>query len=238
MSCSPASSRVHAMSTALPLDTRQARIARRLLETVGPASVDDLATELKLTDRMVRYNLASVESVLAGHGLRLARRRGVGIWVEGSPTARRDLLAALDESTGPAVLDPIDRRGRILLALLIASPEPVRSEALEERLGVSRPTIRRDMREAESWLEQHRLHLRRMPGRGIAVAGSEVDLRGGLLALVLEIIPQPALERATTASTESTTRPTEAIAATPDEPAAAQTDVDTFLDLLGLPMFR
>src|SRR5258708_20721225 len=75
------------MSTPLPLDTRQARIARHLLETVGPASVDDLATELKLTDRMVRYNLASVESVLDGHGLRLARRRGVGIWVEGSPTA-------------------------------------------------------------------------------------------------------------------------------------------------------
>jgi transcriptional antiterminator len=42
-----------------------------LLETVGPASVDDLATELKLTDRMVRYDLASVDSVLtavAFHG--------------------------------------------------------------------------------------------------------------------------------------------------------------------------
>ena len=106
------------MTTPLPLDTRQARIARRLLETIGPASVDDLATELKLTDRMVRYNLASVDSVLAEHGLRLARRRGVGIWVEGSPAARQGLLDALDRSTGPAVLDPTDRRGRILLALL------------------------------------------------------------------------------------------------------------------------
>src|SRR5439155_18535043 len=117
------------MSTTLPLDTRQARIARRLLETVGPASVDDLATELKLTDRMVRYNLASIEGLLAGHGLRLARRRGVGIWVEGTPTARADLLEVLDRAHGPSVLDPTDRRGRILLALLIASPDPVRSEA-------------------------------------------------------------------------------------------------------------
>src|SRR5258708_3129580 len=99
------------MPTPLPLDTRQARIARRLLETDGPASVDDLATELKLTDRMVRYNLASVESVLTEHGLRLARRRGLGIWVEGSPVARGSLLAALDDAHGPAVLDPTDRRG-------------------------------------------------------------------------------------------------------------------------------
>jgi hypothetical protein len=49
------------MTTPLPLDTRQTRIARRLLETVGPASVGDLATELKLTDRLVRYNLAGSE---------------------------------------------------------------------------------------------------------------------------------------------------------------------------------
>src|SRR5712691_7058056 len=183
------------MSTPLPLDTRQARIARRLLETVGPASVGDLATELKLTDRMVRYNLASVESVLAVHGLRLARRRGLGIWVEGSPNARGAVIAALDGTTGPAVLDPSDRRDRILLALLNASPDPLRSEALEELLGVSRPTIRRDMREAEAWLEQHRLHLRRMPGRGIAVVGSEVDVRGGLLALVLEVAPDRILQQ-------------------------------------------
>jgi mannitol operon transcriptional antiterminator len=228
------------MSTSLPLDTRQARIARWLLETIGPASVDDLATELKLTDRMVRYNLASVESVLDGHGLRLARRRGVGIWVEGSPTARRELLADLDGSAGPAVLDPADRRGRILLALLIASPEPVRSEALEDRLGVSRPTIRRDMREAESWLEQHRLHLRRMPGRGIAVAGSEVDLRGGLLALVLEIVPQPVLERTSIATTAASSEPTAAGRVDLADPAGldTQTDLEAFLDRLDLPVFR
>ena len=219
------------MATPLPLDTRQARIARRLLETVGPASVDDLAAELKLTDRMVRYNLGSVESVLDDHGLRLARRRGVGIWVEGSPAARRDLLVALDESTGPAVLDPADRRGRILLALLIASPEPVRSEALEERLGVSRPTIRRDMREAETWLEQHRLHLRRMPGRGIAVAGSEIDLRGGLLALVLEIVPDQVLQR-------TLDRVDSAAASGSAALSAANTEIETFLDRLDLAAFR
>src|SRR5258706_11084596 len=131
------------MSTPLPLDTRQARIARQLLETVGPASVDDLATELKLTDRMVRYNLASVESVLADHGLRLARRRGVGIWVEGTPTARDELLRVLDGASGPAVLDPAHRPGRILLAVLLASPGPPPPAALQGELEGSPPTIPR-----------------------------------------------------------------------------------------------
>jgi mannitol operon transcriptional antiterminator len=220
------------MST-LPLDSRQLAIARRLLETTGPSSVDDLATELKLTDRMVRYNLASVESVLADHGLSLTRRRGVGIWVDGPPTARDGLLADLDRMTGPAVLDPSDRRSRILLALLIASPDAVRSEALEERLGVSRPTIRRDMREAEDWLEQHRLHLRRMPGRGIAVAGSEIDVRGGLLGLVLEIVPPRALQLRSGISVPAVGRPHPGPSST-----AAQTEIDDFLVALDLPTFQ
>jgi transcriptional antiterminator len=227
------------MTTPLPLDTRQTRIARRLLETVGPASVAELATELKLTDRMVRYNLASVDSVLAEHDLRLARQSGVGIWIEGSPAARQRLLGVLDRSIGPAVLDASDRRGRILLALLVAAPDPVRSEALEERLGVSRPTIRRDMREAEDWLEQHRLHLRRMPGRGIAVAGSEIDVRGGMLALLLEIVPVRVLLLRTGADPAggtgtTTTRPPTLPPANP----TLQTDFDAFLASLQLDTFR
>jgi transcriptional antiterminator len=222
------------MASSLPLDTRQARITRRLLDQAGPASVDDLATALKLTDRMVRYNLASVEGVLEEHGLSLARRPGVGIWVEGSASRREELRAALDHWTGPSVLDPEDRHARILLALLTASPEPIRSEAIEVRLGVSRPTVRRDMREAEGWLEQHRLHLRRMPGRGIAVAGSEIDIRGGLLALCLEIGLSPAAARQDGGGSASAGVTAGAVPSWID----GATDMDAFLAALELPVFR
>jgi mannitol operon transcriptional antiterminator len=225
------------MATTLPLDTRQARIARQLLETVGATSVDDLAAELKLTDRMIRYNLESIEGLLATHGLRLARRRGVGIWIEGPPTARVDLLAVLDHAPGPSVLEPAERRARILLALLAASPDPIRSEALEDRLEVSRATIRRDMREVEGWLEGHRLHLRRIPGRGIAVAGSEVDLRGGLLALVLESVPPGTLERDSSAAAPAAPPPGPA-APSSGSHADPETDLQRYLGRLELPAFR
>lgn len=175
--------------TALPLDSRQARIARLLLDGTAVTSVEQLAAELHLTDRVVRYNLPSVEAHLALHGLGLAKRRGVGVWVEGDEQVRYRVLAGLDTSQGPDVLDVADRHSRILLALLGAAPEPVRSETLERRLGVSRPTVRRDIRIGESWLEGHRLHLRRLPGVGLAVRGGEVEVRAALLALVLEHAP-------------------------------------------------
>jgi mannitol operon transcriptional antiterminator len=179
--------------TILPLDSRQSQIARRLLDEPEVGSIEQLAEGLQLTHRIVRYNLPSVEAYLADRGVTVHRRRGVGIWIEGEPSAREQLRDELDAARGPAVLEATDRQGRVLLALLDAAPLPIRSEELEASLGVSRPTVRRDVRVAEVWLEQHRLHLRRLPGIGLAVRGSELEVRAGLLALVLERVPANAL---------------------------------------------
>jgi mannitol operon transcriptional antiterminator len=179
--------------TALPLDSRQARIARVLLDGPAVMNVEQMAAELHLTNRVVRYNLASVEAHLAQHGLRLLKRRGLGVWVEGDEAQRAAVRAGLETRSGPDVLDVADRHSSILLGLLDAAPDPVRSEELEARLGVSGPTVRRDVRIAEAWLEQHRLHLRRQPGVGLSVRGSEVDVRAAMLALVLEHVPANAL---------------------------------------------
>jgi transcriptional antiterminator len=90
--------------TILPLDSRQSRIARTLLGESEVASIEQLAGALQLTHRVVRYNLPSVEAYLAGHGLVPRRRRGVGIWVEGDPSAREQLSrrAAAACETGSA----------------------------------------------------------------------------------------------------------------------------------------
>jgi mannitol operon transcriptional activator len=173
----------------VPLDTRQAGIARLMLSGPEVVSLEQLASQMSLTPRIVRYNLPSVEAYLAEHGLHLEKRRGLGVWIDGDATSRATVRAALDSAPGPAVLEAADRQSRVLLALLERAPEALRSGALESRLGVSRPTIRRDVKVAETWLEQHRLHLRRLPGVGIAVRGSEVDVRAALLALILERLP-------------------------------------------------
>lgn len=177
------------MRPSIPLDSRQAQLARALLSRDGPASLAELGSELRLTNRVVRYNLDAVGSFCQREGLRLLRRRGVGVWIEGEAALRAGAIGRLGIENGPAVLDVADRLWRVLLVLLEAAPEAVTSERLEHQLAVSRPTVRRDVRAAEGWLEQHRLHLRRLPGTGIAVRGSEVEVRAALLALVLEGVP-------------------------------------------------
>jgi len=215
------------MPDVLPLDSRQARLARRLLDGSAPASVEVIASDLGLSPRVVRYNLTSVEGVLRGGGLRLIRRRGLGIWVEGPQAHRVALRSSLVAARGPSVVDTPDRRARVIIDLLDASPDPIRLETLEIELGVSRPTIRRDVRVAESWLEGHRLHLARIPGVGVAIRGSEVDIRGGLLAVVVETVPAHVLV--------DLARMPSAAARRPDP---ATTGLEPFVASLDLPTYR
>ena len=177
------------MAVVVPLDSRQASITRLLLTETGPATVEAIANELKLTSRVVRYNLPSIETFLRPEGLHVMRRRGVGVWVSGDQDRRQAMLTSLGAAEGPRVLDGDDRKLQVLAALLDASPHPVHIGDFEEALGASRPTVRRDVRAAEAWLEGHHLHLQRLPGVGIVVRGSEIDIRKGLLSLVLEAVP-------------------------------------------------
>src|SRR5438309_2524107 len=177
------------MAVVVPLDSRQASITRMLLTQTGPSTVEAIASELKLTSRVVRYNLPSIDTFLRPEGLRVMRRRGVGVWVSGDDDRRQAILLSLGAAAGPRVLDGEDRKLHALAGLLDASPRPVHIGDLEVELGASRPTVRRDVRGAEAWLEGHHLHLQRLPGVGIAVRGSEIDIRKGLLSLVLEAVP-------------------------------------------------
>jgi mannitol operon transcriptional antiterminator len=181
------------MSVLLPLDSRQARITRLLLADRKPATLDAIAAQLKLTTRIVRYNLPPVESYLRSAGLQVVRRRGVGIWVSGDDDQRRQTLTSLDPATAPHVLAADDRKLRALITLLDASPEPVELGDLEIDLGASRPTVRRDVRATEAWLEEHHLHLQRLPGVGVVVRGGEIEIRKALLALILESLPAEGL---------------------------------------------
>lgn len=176
----------------LPLDSRQSRIASALLES-SDTSIEQLASSVHVTPRVIRYNLQPVEAYLSQHGVHVRRQRGVGIRVEASDAERSAARQTLLLVHGPAVLAVDDRQARVLLDLLEAAPQPVRSEELEASLGVSRPTVRRDVRAAERWLEQHRLHLRRLPGVGMAVRGSELEVRAALLALITERVPAVAV---------------------------------------------
>src|SRR5207247_2958036 len=106
------------MAVVVPLDSRQASITRLLLTETGPATVEAIANELKLTSRVVRYNLPSIETFLRPEGLQVMRRRGVGVWVSGDDARRQSMLTSLGSAEGPRVVDGDDQRVQVSAAIL------------------------------------------------------------------------------------------------------------------------
>jgi len=152
-----------------------------------------MASDLGLSQRVVRYRLGSVESFLGQYDLQLVRRRGAGLYVDFGEE-RAAIEAELDLWSGAQRVNSPDERDHVVIAkLLSAAPEPISLEQLQEDLHVSKASARRDVKRVEPWLERRGLPLIRRPGVGIHVAGSELAIRRALVRWVLQAVPEDVL---------------------------------------------
>lgn len=171
------------------------RIIRWLISQDEPRSTSDLAGDLVLTERAVRYRLSSAENYFDSFGATLVRQRGTGIFVEVSDDARQAILEDLGErSTAPRVYAPDEREHLLLDSLLWNHPGTIALDRLNEDLEVSKTSARRDLRRCEPWLERMGLPLVRKSGKGIALLGSEQRVRRALVQLFLEAVPADVLD--------------------------------------------
>lgn len=176
------------------LDTRALRITRWLLQQDQPRSTAALASDLGLSQRVVRYRLDQVERFLIGCGAQLARKRGQGLLVTASPEVRSRIAADIQSMPDvPRVYAPPERVRILLAALLWEAPDMASLEELHLELEVSKTSARRDLQSCEPWLERNGLPLVRRAGRGISVVGTERRIRRVTVQLILEAIPEEVL---------------------------------------------
>lgn len=174
------------------LTTRQVRMVEWLLDQTVARSMADAARELRMSPRVVRSGLDPVERFLASMDVRLHRQRGVGIWIDGEPSALSAVRAAVASDVQEAavrVYSAQDRLHLVRFELLTAAPETLTVERLQTTLEVSVTSARRDLAKAEPWLSDQGLFLARRPGSGVSVVGTETAVRRALVKLLLEVVP-------------------------------------------------
>ncbi len=176
-------------------DSRVIRVTRCLLAQTGPRSTSQLAAEVGLSERVVRYRLGAVDNYLSHHGAELVRQRGAGLSVRADESTRAAILADLDgHHAAPRVYGPVDRERLLLDLLLWSSPEVISLDQLNLGLEVSKTSARRDLKRCEPWLDRAGLPVVRRPGRGIELVGSEQSVRRAIVQLVLESVPADVLD--------------------------------------------
>ncbi len=175
------------------LDSRSIRIINALLEANAVKSTADIANSLGVSTKMVRYRLDRVGTWLEEHDVSLHKEYGMGIWLEGDPSAFQQLEDHLKEINGYELILTPKQRQQILIYTLLQENQPVIAKKLELTLGISRSTLFSDLDHASEWLEDYDIQLIRKPGFGIQLKGQEVDKRQALVDLVIEHLDQDKL---------------------------------------------
>jgi len=166
------------------LNSRQYEILETMIETPMPVSIKIIAIKLGISVRIVRYNLPIIEYWLTTKNIIHSRASNGCILVSGSNN--KEILSR--EMERDARLDPLlslNERFQVLL-LTMMRDEPLVIKELEQKLGVSRPTIIKDLDKAEKWLAGRHLQLIRRTGFGILITGKEEYLRETLVNLILD----------------------------------------------------
>ena len=175
------------------LDSRSIRIINALLEADTIKSTAEIANSLGVSTKMVRYRLDRVAAWLEAHDVSLHKEYGMGIWLEGEPSAFEQLEDHLKEINGYELILTPKQRQQILIFTLIQEDQPVIAKKLELTLGISRSTLFSDLDRAAEWLRDYGIELIRKPGFGIQLNGREGDKRQALVDLVIDHLEQDKL---------------------------------------------
>ncbi len=172
------------------LDSRVVRIVRWLLAQSESRSTAQLANDLGLSERAVRYRLPTVERYLTSCGAEFQVQRGTGLFVDIDGATRKKILADLEDGpAAPQVYTPEEREHLLLDLLLWSYPQTVSLDFLHAELEVSKTSARRDLKRCEPWLESVGISVVRRPGKGIALLGSERRVRRAIVQLYVEAVP-------------------------------------------------
>lgn len=155
--------------------TREKEILKKLIKSDSPLVIKELARQLEVSPRTIRYDLDKIESWLNENGLKLQRKQGVGIYLKDS--AKDELKNILDMEIDYKRAYTPEERQQLILKELLERDEPVIIKEFEINLDVSEGTIINDLNKVENWLQQRNLELLRKPNYGIEIRGDEDNWR-------------------------------------------------------------
>ncbi len=157
------------------LKNRECKIIKKLIRTDSPLVIKELAAELSVSTRTIRYDLDKIEDWLEEQGLKMQRKQGVGIYLENN--AKEKLTDIFDLEIEYQRAYTPEERQHIILKKLLSREEPIIVKEFEINLDVSEGTIIKDLNQVEKWLIKRNLELIRKPNYGIEIKGNENNWR-------------------------------------------------------------
>lgn len=166
---------------------RMQQIVLALLEEKGPVPVKRLADEIHISKRTVQRELEYIPRELKKYGLTFCSKTGTGVWVEGDGLQMEALKLELEADDALDVSDRVERQKRLILEIL-KDKTLKKLYYYSDLFGVSEATVSSDLEAVKEWFHKYHLEIKRKPGYGVFMEGSERDFRRALRVFIDENI--------------------------------------------------
>lgn len=167
------------------ITSRLRRILMVMLDEERVISVKNLAEKVGVSKRTVQREMELIGDSLAQYQVSFQTKTGKGVWLSGSSEDKEKLRAALMGVEDYDVSNREERRKRLILEIL-------KEKGLKKlfyyanQFQVSEATISSDLEAVEGWLNQQNLVIKRKPGYGVMVEGTEKDYRRAIRTFIEE----------------------------------------------------
>lgn len=164
------------------INDRPAKIIQLLLDQDTPITISKIADFLNVSSKTIRNDLWSVEKLLEGSDVKLLKKTGVGISLEGTQTQKLHLREQLPQASHPTSSSPEGRLPYIGIKVILNSN--YRVYKLANELFISRATIHNDLQSLEPVFASYKIKMIRKNNNGIRIQGSEKNCRKLLMDLL------------------------------------------------------
>ncbi|WP_273127710.1 BglG family transcription antiterminator [Bacillus weihaiensis] len=171
------------------MNNRQREIIIQLLKNQGqPILVDEIAKKMGCSEKTVRNDLKSIETILDKfEKTTLIRKPGLGVFIVVEKEDEHRLYSELQLTALVSDVDEEQIRMMDITYELLMSKKPLTLHYVAKKLFVSHQVLKSDLERIEKWLKTFDLELVVKQKVGLYITGSEVDKRRCLANLSLLI---------------------------------------------------
>lgn len=167
------------------INKRIMKIVEVLLTNKEYITIDMISEQLNVSNKTIRNDLQLVDEWLLENQLKLIKKTGVGIRIEGEKTDKLRISKIVSEKN-KSMIDYSPEARKIFIGMqLITCVDSCRIYELSSSLFVSRATIHKDILALSKSLDEYKIKLNRKNNNGISIEGKERNLRNFLLELMM-----------------------------------------------------
>ncbi len=165
------------------MNIRIMKIISILLDSNKYITVSSIAKTLNVSNKTIRNDLNGMGRLLSDNNLKLIRKPGVGIRIEGTEKAKLKMISNIKSYKQVSTQYTSFDRQLYILSELLTSDKNITTSTLQNELFISRPSVYNDLEKVKQWLLERDICLICDNKKRITIEAGEKRIRKAIFDL-------------------------------------------------------